>query len=69
MALCSQGCPKVGSDCTISHAGLFVYSMVSFCCVVPCGKSFVKSTVFTPGSFWVNGTVLVTYSRLGSTGR
>ena len=33
MALCSHGCPTTGKACTISHAGLFVYSMVSFCCV------------------------------------
>ena len=50
MAFFSFTLPTYGIACTISHAGLLVYSRVSFGLVMslPAGTIFVRSIFITP---------------------
>ena len=53
----------------MSHDGLAVYSTVSFLSSTPFGKRSAIATVFSPLPVKVNGTVFITLSLLGNTGR
>ena len=69
MAFLSLCCATYGRACIISHVGLAVYSTVSFLFVASFGKMLSISMFFSALSRKVKGTVFVTLSASGRTGR